>query len=257
VPLHRGGLRSRSLAPRDDLDAVIHLGDYIYEYGDGEYGDVRGYEPPHEIVTLADYRMRYSQYRRDPDLQEIHRRHPFITVWDDHESANDAWAGGAENHQPETEGSWAERRAAAEKVYSEWMPIRDQADGRIFRALAYGELLDLMLLDTRLWGRDRPLLSTADPGTRDPQRELLGADQEACSPTPQAKSTRLRGNPHCAWSASRRRSYSCWDARSRATGQSSGEPWHSGGSEQLTTSCESACSSRRRGSWGAAGSASR
>lgn len=167
----------RSLAPRDDLDAVVHLGDYIYEYGDGEYGAVRGYEPAHEIVALEDYRRRYAQYRRDPDLQEIHRRHPFIVVWDDHESANDAWRDGAENHQPETEGSWAERRAAAEQAYAEWMPIREQADGRIFRALAYGDLVDLVMLDTRLWGRDQPLVSTADPATRDPARELLGAEQ--------------------------------------------------------------------------------
>jgi alkaline phosphatase D len=169
----------RSLAARDDLDAVIHLGDYIYEYGDGEYGDVRGYEPPHEIVTLADYRLRYSQYRRDPDLQEIHRRYPFIAVWDDHESADNSWRDGAVNHQPETEGPWAERRAAAEKAYSEWLPIRDQADGRTFRSFAFGGLLDLIMLDTRLWGRDEPAPSATDPSTRDPSRELLGADQAA------------------------------------------------------------------------------
>jgi len=167
----------RRLAPRDDLDAVVHLGDYIYEYGDGEYGDVRALEPSHEIVALDDYRLRYSQYRRDADLQEIHRRHPFITVWDDHESADNSWRGGAVNHQPENEGPWAERRAAAEQAYSEWMPIRDQADGRIFRSFSYGDMVDLIMLDTRLWGRDTQLGSTTDPGTRDPARELIGREQ--------------------------------------------------------------------------------
>jgi alkaline phosphatase D len=169
----------RRIAERDDVDAVIHLGDYIYEYGDGEYGDVRGYEPPHEVVTLDDYRLRYSQYRRDPDLQELHRLFPMIAVWDDHESADNSWRGGAVNHQPETEGDWAERRANAERVYSEWIPIRDQGDGRIWRALRFGDLIDLLMLDTRLWGRDEQAPSTADPSVRDPRRELLGADQES------------------------------------------------------------------------------
>lgn len=167
----------RRLAPRDDLDAIVHLGDYIYEYGDGEYGDVREYEPPHEIVTLEDYRTRYAQYRRDPDLQEVHRRHPFIAVWDDHESADNSWRDGAVNHQPESEGSWIDRRAAAAQAYFEWMPIREQADGRVFRALRYGDLVDLVMLDTRLFGRDEQTGSTDDPRTRDPERQLLGAEQ--------------------------------------------------------------------------------
>jgi len=168
----------RRLAGRDDLDAIIHLGDYIYEYGDGEYGDVRRYEPPHEIVTLADYRTRYAQYRRDPDLQEVHRRHPFIAVWDDHESADNSWRDGAFNHQSESEGPWIDRRAAAAQAYFEWMPIREQAeDGRVFRKLRYGDLVDLVMLDTRLFGRDEQTASTGDPLARDPERQLLGAEQ--------------------------------------------------------------------------------
>jgi alkaline phosphatase D len=95
----------RRIAARADLDAVLHLGDYIYEYPNGVYGDgtTFGHEPrpPREIIALADYRMRYAQYRSDPDLQEVHRQHPFIVVWDDHEIANNAWRDGAENHQPD------------------------------------------------------------------------------------------------------------------------------------------------------------
>jgi len=166
----------RRLAERDDVDAVLHLGDYIYEYGsDG----VRPVEPRREIVTLEDYRTRYSQYRRDPDLQRLHGLQPFITVWDDHESANNAWRGGAQNHDPAREGEWEERLAAAARAYSEWMPIRDQEDGRIWRSFRFGDLVDLVMLDTRIWGRDRQTGSTADPIVRDPARQLLGEDQEA------------------------------------------------------------------------------
>lgn len=168
----------RGLAARADLDVVLHLGDYIYEGGDT--GPVRAHEPPYEIQSLEDYRGRYAQYRSDPDLQEAHRQHPFITVWDDHESANNAWRDGASAHNEATEGSWAARRARAERVYSEWMPIRDQDGGQIFRHLAFGDLLDLVMLDTRLWGRDLQVEDTADrEGVRDPSRTILGLDQEA------------------------------------------------------------------------------
>lgn len=171
----------RHIAARLDLDAVIHLGDYIYEFGTGEYGSARHYEPAHEIVTLADYRARYAQYRRDRDLQAAHQQHPFITVWDDHELANNTWKGGAANHTWPAEGSWDVRRAVAQRVYAEWMPIREHPRdaGRIWRALRYGDLVDLFLLDTRSWGRDRQ----ADPGDRAaieaPARTILGRDQEA------------------------------------------------------------------------------
>ena len=166
----------RGLAERDDLDAVLHLGDYIYEYGSG--GD-RAHEPPRETVTLEDYRIRYAQYRTDPDLQAAHLRHPWIVVWDDHESANNSWKDAAQNHQPEDEGDWQERKRAAAQAYSEWMPIRDQEDGRIFRSFRFGDLVDLAMLDTRLWGRDRPADSASDKATmRDENRSLLGFDQE-------------------------------------------------------------------------------
>lgn len=168
----------RAISKRADLDAVIHLGDYIYEYGTDEYGDVRPYEPAHEIVTLADYRMRHSQYKRDADLQAAHRQHPFIAVWDDHEVANNAWEDGATNHQPDSEGEWTERKAAAQQAYSEWMPIRDQEPSRVWRRLSYGDLVDLILLDTRLWGRDETSdVTAAAPPPLDPGRTILGDDQ--------------------------------------------------------------------------------
>lgn len=99
----------RHLAARADLDAILHLGDYIYEYAAGGYPDaeygVRQHSPRHEILTLADYRLRHATYKTDPDLQALHAAHPVVAIWDDHEIANDAWSGGAENHTPGTEGT--------------------------------------------------------------------------------------------------------------------------------------------------------
>lgn len=167
----------RRLVERDDIQVVLHLGDYIYEYGSGEYGNIREYEPSHEILTLEDYRMRYAQYRRDVDLQAVHNRFPMIAVWDDHESANNSWSGGAENHSPDTEAAWETRKAAARQAYSEWMPIRESDDGRIYRSFRVGELLQITMLDTRLWGRDE---QSGEPSVIDSEsRQLLGADQEA------------------------------------------------------------------------------
>ena len=119
------------IARRDDLDAVLHLGDYFYEYGREGYGGEEGaalgrqHEPAHECVTLADYRARHAQYKSDPCLQAAHGAHAFITIWDDHETANNSWSGGAENHDPASEGLWDDRRRAALQAYYEWMPIRD------------------------------------------------------------------------------------------------------------------------------------
>jgi alkaline phosphatase D len=170
----------RAVAGRNDLDAVIHLGDYIYEYETGGYGDVRAYEPGNEIVTLADYRTRHSQYKRDPELQAVHRQHPFIVVYDDHETANDSYKDGAENHDPATEGDWTTRRSAALQAYFEWMPIRDTADRRIYRKVSYGNLVDLLMLDTRLWARSKQTGGIAGPPPPpDPARTLLGDEQAA------------------------------------------------------------------------------
>jgi alkaline phosphatase D len=168
----------RAVARRLDLDAVIHLGDYIYESGPGQFGSDRVVDPPRETISLADYRLRHAHYKRDPDLQEVHRQHPFICIWDDHESANNAWKDGAINHQPE-EGSWNARKAAAQRAYAEWMPIREQSDpARIWRKLAWGELADLILLDTRLWARTTTSGAIVGaPPPEDPAATLLGDDQ--------------------------------------------------------------------------------
>lgn len=181
------------------VDAVLHLGDYIYEYAPGGYASAnaealgRVVEPANEILTLADYRTRYAQYRSDPDLQSAHAAHPFIVVWDDHEIANDAWREGAENHDPETEGEFSARRAAAIQAWYEWLPVRPPASAEeiIYRRLPYGDLLDLIMLDTRVVGRDRqfvyPDFATGGKidvdATRaavgDSNRTLLGAEQLA------------------------------------------------------------------------------
>lgn len=174
-----------AIAARDDLDAVVHVGDYIYEYANGEYGDGtelgRIPDPPHECTTLADYRRRHAIYKRDPDLQGAHRQHPFITVWDDHEVANDAWMGGAKNHQS-SEGDWETRKAAAVEAYREWMPIRDPLPSAdplpIWRRFTFGDLVDLLMLDTRLVGRDEMVAANDDEALADPTRSLLGDAQE-------------------------------------------------------------------------------
>ncbi len=163
------------IAARPDVDLVLHLGDYIYEYGTDQYGGVRAYEPAHEIKTLADYRTRYAQYRRDPDLQAIHRAHPMIAVWDDHETADNSFADGANNHQDD-EGDWQLRKAVATQAYFEWMPIRDNPAQHIWRAFRYGELADLIFLDTRIAGRDEQI---GDPAGDGPERHILGDEQEA------------------------------------------------------------------------------
>lgn len=175
-----------AIARRADLDAVLHLGDYIYEYANGDYGDGaplgREPEPVHETLSLSDYRVRHAQYKTDPDLQEAHRQHPFIVVWDDHETSNNAWQAGAENHQPE-EGDFAERKAAALQAYFEWMPIRAEGldnGGRICRSFRFGGLADLVMLDTRLLGRDQQPADPCDAASlAEPSRQLLGEEQEA------------------------------------------------------------------------------
>ena len=174
------------IAQRADLDAVLHLGDYLYEYGRDGYGSDSGLGrevwPAHEIVSLADYRARHAFYKLDPDLQAVHRQHPFIAVWDDHESANDAWMHGAENHDPSREGAWRDRKAAAIRAYHEWMPIRaplgDLAPGRIYRSFRFGDLADILMLDTRLAGRQQQPARNDPAGLADPSRRLLGAQQE-------------------------------------------------------------------------------
>lgn len=173
-----------AVAGRRDLDAVVHLGDYLYEYGQNEYDELllrskRYLAPSHEIVSLSDYRRRHAWYKLDDDLQAAHQNHAFITVWDDHEFANDSYVDGAENHN-DGEGDWEVRKAAAKQAYFEWMPIRENTDGSISRTLSYGNLLDLIMLDTRIEGRViQPSGSDKQTEAKDSNRTLLGFEQEA------------------------------------------------------------------------------
>jgi alkaline phosphatase D len=187
-------------AEANDADLAVHLGDYIYEYGAGTYPDDaqahpdRALAPSSEIVALTDYRLRYATYRADPDLQRLHQVLPMIAVWDDHETANDSWKDGAQNHQSDTEGDWAVRKAAAKRAYREWMPVSDEP----YAAYQVGDLATLLRLDTRLEGREEQFsLEKLLAGKSDPQaiaaaltafrdgawankdRQLLGAAQEA------------------------------------------------------------------------------
>ncbi len=163
---------------QQDVDVVLHLGDYIYEYADGVYGIARECDPLHEVITLDDYRNRYAQYRSDADLQLLHRQHPMVAIWDDHEVADNSWSGGAVNHDP-GEGAYADRRAAALQAYLEWLPIRGGEDGKLYRTMAYGDLADIVVIDTRIVGRDEQAEDSADPALDDPSRSILGAEQEA------------------------------------------------------------------------------
>ncbi|MCH2040659.1 MAG: alkaline phosphatase D family protein [Saccharospirillaceae bacterium] len=172
------------LAERNDLDAVVHLGDYIYEYGEGQYDDKdlraeRALLPKHEIISLSDYRQRHNLYKRDPDLQAVHQQYPFIVTWDDHEFANDTYKDGAGNHD-DSEGDFYARKRAAKKAYFEWMPIRNQPDDleAVYRKLQFGNLVDLMVLDTRVEGRDEQVGFFTQSERHDPNRTLLGFDQE-------------------------------------------------------------------------------
>ncbi len=187
-------------AEANDVDLAVHLGDYIYEYGAGTYPSPREAHPDRmlfpdsEIVALADYRLRYATYRTDPDLRRIHQLLPMIAVWDDHESTNDSWKGGAQNHQSETEGDWGVRKDAAKRAYREWMPVSDEP----YAEYQVGDLATLMRLDTRLEGREEQfnigdvirgkrtpdeigaaLTSFREGAYRAADRELLGAPQQA------------------------------------------------------------------------------
>lgn len=185
----------RHLARRDDLDAVLHLGDYFYEYAPGVYTAGtdrvagRRHVPAKEVVTLADYRKRHAQYKQDADLQSLHARFAFIATWDDHEVTNDRWRAGAENHNA-GEGSFAARQQAAYRAYDEWMPIRLSGtaalrDGhRIYRRLRYGQLAELTMLDLRTYRSQQvpttvpsPVGPTLSPELADPDRTIVGRAQ--------------------------------------------------------------------------------
>jgi alkaline phosphatase D len=184
-------------AARRDIDLMVHVGDYLYEYNRGRYPTAaealpgRVIEPATEIIHLADYRLRYAAYRADPDLQRLHQYFPMIAMWDDHESANDSWQNGAQNHQPDREGPWIERKAAAVRAYREWMPVSDET----WDSYEIGDLATLFRPETRLTARTRSfylrevlenqpdraaaLAAFRDGPWQDPARTLMGPQQEA------------------------------------------------------------------------------
>ncbi len=169
----------RLIAGRNDIDAIIHLGDYIYEYATGKYGDLnlpRKNIPATEIVALKDYRSRYAVYRLDKDLQEAHRLHPMISIWDDHEFANNTYKDGAGNHQ-QNEGEWEVRKANAKKAYFEWLPITDNAEESIIRKITYGNLAEIFLLDERTEGRSKQVEKLTD-STISTKRMLSEAQEQ-------------------------------------------------------------------------------
>lgn len=192
------------IAEREDIDFVLHLGDYIYEASNtpprnqtpgADIG--RPFDPTGECITLDDYRRRYAQYRCDPDVQAMHAAHPIIATLDDHEFADGAWHGGSDNHNEVSDGPWSVRRAAAFRVRWEWLPARqpDPANSeRVFRSVRVGNLAEVFLIDYRS-RRDRPVVG---PEMFDEKRTALGAEQKqwflegiaACDAT-----WRLIGNP--------------------------------------------------------------
>lgn len=191
-------------AKRGDIDLVVHLGDYLYEYPVGTYPSAaetasgRTLAPANALVALADYRTRYNDYRLDPDLQALHRNFPVISIWDDHEFANDAWKDGAENHKP-GEGPWEERKAHAKQAYREWLPVNEMP----YRRYDVGDLVTMLTLDTRIEGRDHQLdmagamkggkdalAAFRDGAWSDPKRTLMGFPQENWAATELASARR-------------------------------------------------------------------
>jgi alkaline phosphatase D len=197
----------RALAAEPDLDAIVFLGDYLYEYGIDGYGSEtaealgRLHDPITEIVTLSDYRMRHAQYKSDPDLQAAHAAAPWICTWDDHESTNDSYRTGAQNHNPEEgEGDWSDRKQAALQAYFEWMPMREPESGDItsavWRSFSFGDVATIYATETRLTGRSPTIgwsdviSATTEPDEiaaqamahmafiNDPARTMMGAAQE-------------------------------------------------------------------------------
>jgi len=197
----------RDAADRGDIDLVLHLGDYIYEYTVDGYATEdserlgRLSEPVHELITYEDYVIRHAQYSADPDLQALKAAAPWVTIWDDHETANNAHKTGAENHDPDQgEGDWEVRRDAALRAYYAWLPAREpQPSTARYGALEIGDLGTVVFLESRLMARseemgfeDFPVPLDSDPDAPEVKqavaawldetvggedRTLLGAEQ--------------------------------------------------------------------------------
>ncbi|MEU3652818.1 alkaline phosphatase D family protein [Streptomyces sp. NPDC032161] len=175
----------------EDVSAVFHLGDYLYEYAVTATGGARNYTdrtlPAHfnrETITLEDYRLRYGLYKSDPDLRAAHAAHPFVVTWDDHETENNYAGGTPENDVPPEE--FLLRRAAAYRAYWENQPLRlpqrpTGPDMRLYRRLHFGTLAQFDILDTRQYRSDQAYgdgWQKPGPESEDPSRTMTGATQE-------------------------------------------------------------------------------
>lgn len=208
-------------AQNSALDLMVHTGDYIYEYPAGTYPSReqamagRSVDPISEIVQLADYRLRYAAYRKDPDLQRLHQVLPMIAMWDDHEFANDAYTDGAQNHDA-SEGDWEVRKRIAERVYREWMPVSDRDYGSPrWSEYQIGDLATLFLTESRISARSKQLdlgealkgqediqkaiANFRDTAWQDPAREMIGGEQQAWLASAMRKS-KATGTKWQVWS---------------------------------------------------------
>ena len=167
----------RKLAERNDLDAIVHLGDYIYEGRGGPSN--RLHEPDANAYRLQDYRTRFSQYRLDPDLMRCHQVHPFVIIWDDHDIVVDALRDTSYRHDATLYGPYSDRKYAAVKAIREWLPIRDDISEfyKNWKKLPFGNLVDLFTIDVRLYDRDRIPNSITDTIFGNPNHKILGPVQ--------------------------------------------------------------------------------
>lgn len=148
-----------AIAKDNDIDFVVHLGDYIYEYGPDGFGGEQGktldreHVPAKETISLADYRQRHAQYKLDTGSRLLHAMHTMVTTWDDHESANNPYIAGAQNHTQASEGDWQQRKQVSVQAYYEWMPIREPSAGlnrdQFWRSYRFGNLATMVTLETR------------------------------------------------------------------------------------------------------------
>ena len=205
-----GYFHAYDAAAKSDAQYALHLGDYIYEYGADpkQYGNTsipgnRGASPANDIITANDYRTRHALYKSDLNLQAAHAKMPWITIWDDHEFANNGYVNGAENHKPATQGDWVTRKNIAAKVYHEWMPIRTPDVNnllKIYRRFDFGNIFTLHMLDTRIEGRDRQYDDYGDPD-QGIGRYLAGITPNAAGIRPDA-SRQMMSSEQQNWLAS-------------------------------------------------------
>ena len=168
------------LAKMDDVDVVIHLGDYIYESGattpkDSYYAAYqktgRQHDPQHQCITLEDYRTRYAQYRADTSLQKLHANFPMIPIWDDHEIAMKQ----GKPDKKELVEAWQKRKDNSIIAYHEWLPLRPDAFENIYRSFQFGDLVNLMMLDTRVCCRSK--VTKTEASLMDTTRHIIGNKQ--------------------------------------------------------------------------------